>query len=412
MSEIKVLLVDDDLNVNRLLSYALTTHGFKVTTASDGMSAIAMAQREQPDIVLLDVAMPVMDGCEVCRRLRASPNLTHLPVIMFTAREDTEDKVIAFEAGADDYVVKPVAIEELIARIKALMQRAGRRVPAPTPAPPPRRGRLLTFFSLKGGVGTSTMAVNLGVAIQQLGAQAAIADLCLRFGTVAALLDLPTRSSVASLAQVQEVDQEVMEKLLIAHESGVRALLSPSSPVEAERIQPDRIEEALRLLKGRFDYVVVDTDSTFEEVNLRAFDLSDLIVVVVSPDINAWRAAREALEVLDSLGIPKNRRMLLYNHTVEFSSLSHRDVTTFCQAALLAAIPFCGREFVRAANTGQPLVVSKPNHPSAVAIRKLAAKFARSVTRTEERRKREEPPTRPRRVTDWLGLQAPRSVRA
>ena len=118
-----MLLVDDDAGVLRAIERALVIHGFEVQTSSDGSDALRMLAARAPDVVVLDVSMPDVDGLEVCRRLRAAGDPT--PVLMLTARVAVGDRVAGLDAGADDYLVKPFALEELLARLRALLRRAG-----------------------------------------------------------------------------------------------------------------------------------------------------------------------------------------------------------------------------------------------------------------------------------------------
>jgi two-component system response regulator MprA len=117
----RVLVVDDDVPVRRMLARSLAAEGFEVEAAADGGAALAAAERSAPDLVVLDVTMPGIDGLAVCRRLRAS-GLTG-SILMLTARDAVADRVAGLEAGADDYLVKPFAMEELVARLRALGRR-------------------------------------------------------------------------------------------------------------------------------------------------------------------------------------------------------------------------------------------------------------------------------------------------
>ncbi|HEY9288251.1 MAG TPA: response regulator transcription factor [Candidatus Dormibacteraeota bacterium] len=116
----RVLLIDDDPKIVSLLQRGLAFEGFEVTTAPDGTDGLNAARTTRPQLVLLDIAMPEPDGFEVCRRLRLA---TDVPVIMLTARDDVADKVSALNLGADDYVAKPFAFDELLARIRAVLRR-------------------------------------------------------------------------------------------------------------------------------------------------------------------------------------------------------------------------------------------------------------------------------------------------
>jgi two-component system, OmpR family, response regulator MprA len=117
------MVVDDDPRILEALRRALTLKGFAVSTAEGGEPALSLLGLGAPDVLVLDVAMPDVDGIEVCRRLREAGDRT--PVLMLTARDAVADRVVGLEAGADDYLVKPFALEELIARLRALLRRTG-----------------------------------------------------------------------------------------------------------------------------------------------------------------------------------------------------------------------------------------------------------------------------------------------
>ena len=120
MANEKILVVDDDTNICELLRLYLTKEGYQVTVANDGEEGLEKFNQVKPDMVLLDVMMPKMDGLEVCRRIRKAGNT---PVMMLTAKGETFDKVLGLELGADDYMVKPFDFRELNARIKVLLKR-------------------------------------------------------------------------------------------------------------------------------------------------------------------------------------------------------------------------------------------------------------------------------------------------
>ncbi len=124
MAPERVLVVDDDASLRRMLSRTLAAEGFVVEAVADGGAALAAAERSVPDVVVLDVAMPGLDGVAVCRRLRAKG--LGVPVLMLTARDAVEDRVTGLQAGADDYLVKPFAVAELVARLRALTRRSAR----------------------------------------------------------------------------------------------------------------------------------------------------------------------------------------------------------------------------------------------------------------------------------------------
>src|SRR5216683_2768615 len=120
----KVLVVDDEPVLVETIAYNLEQAGYEVMTAADGASALEVARRERPDLVILDIMLPEMDGLEVCRLLRRENSTATTPIMMLTAKGEEIDKVVGLEVGADDYVTKPFGRRELLARLKALLRRA------------------------------------------------------------------------------------------------------------------------------------------------------------------------------------------------------------------------------------------------------------------------------------------------
>ncbi|MBI4496730.1 MAG: response regulator transcription factor [Chloroflexi bacterium] len=116
----RILVIDDDPNITSFLRRALSYEGYEVAVAGDGTTGLAQARDYPPDLVVLDVMLPHLDGLEVCRRLRAAGDM---PILMLTARDEVSDRVQGLDSGADDYLVKPFAVEELAARIRALLRR-------------------------------------------------------------------------------------------------------------------------------------------------------------------------------------------------------------------------------------------------------------------------------------------------
>jgi two-component system, OmpR family, alkaline phosphatase synthesis response regulator PhoP len=139
MAKAKVLVVDDEKDLIELVRYNLEKEGFQVTSALDGETGFAIAVQSMPDIVLIDLMLPGIDGLEVCSRLRKSERTARIPIIMLTAKSGESDRVVGLEMGADDYVTKPFSPRELAARVKAVLRRTGAAAPGGIPV---RRGGL------------------------------------------------------------------------------------------------------------------------------------------------------------------------------------------------------------------------------------------------------------------------------
>jgi len=119
----KILVVDDEEHIRELIKFNLENNGFKVLCAEDGKEALRIAKEEVPQLVLLDLMLPEIDGYDVCKLIRRDNNISNMPIIMITAKTDELDKVLGLELGADDYITKPFSVRELIARVKAVLRR-------------------------------------------------------------------------------------------------------------------------------------------------------------------------------------------------------------------------------------------------------------------------------------------------
>jgi phosphate regulon transcriptional regulator PhoB len=119
-----ILVIDDEKDLIELVRYNLEKEGFDVIAASDGQSGLEVVKRHRPDLVVLDLMMPGLDGLQVCQRLRADPRSGHIPVIMLTAKATEADRVVGLELGADDYITKPFSPREVVARVKAVLRRS------------------------------------------------------------------------------------------------------------------------------------------------------------------------------------------------------------------------------------------------------------------------------------------------
>jgi two-component system phosphate regulon response regulator PhoB len=121
----RVLIVDDDPDIQKLVSYNLSQAGFRVSTAATGLAALQAVHDQPPDLIILDIMLPDLDGLEVCRKLRQQDKSRRIPIIMLTARTQEVDRVVGFELGADDYVMKPFSPRELVLRVKSIFRRMG-----------------------------------------------------------------------------------------------------------------------------------------------------------------------------------------------------------------------------------------------------------------------------------------------
>src|SRR5688500_4383597 len=275
----KILVVDDDPNVQRLLQYTLKQEGYDVVIASDGAEGFRLWGAEAPDLILLDVMLPKLDGYQVATKIRTEEGTTaHVPIIMLTAEREVEQKVRGLRAGADDYLIKPFHPAELLARIKSLLARFA---PRETLTGRPPLGRVLALYGAKGGVGTTTIAINAAIALhRELGRKVALVDGNLQFGDHRVFLDLGLdRKSIVDIVSAPSIDQDLVKQVMVKHDSGVDLLLAPPSPEVAELVTHDHMEVILDNLRHLYDYVLIDIDKRLDDVNLGIIESSETLFV-------------------------------------------------------------------------------------------------------------------------------------
>lgn len=227
----KILIVDDDVETLRLVGLMLQRQGYEIASASNGAQAISMAQREQPDLIVLDVMMPDMDGYQVTSTLRQMPATALTPILMFTAKSQVDDKVAGYDAGVDDYLTKPVHPAELVAHIKALLTRSRARNAVSAPQAPANQSHLVGVLASRGGLGVSSCALNLAASYSQTYKTPVYAvEMRPGQGTWALEMGFNNQNGLSTLLQhpVNEITPSLVESAFVNTSYGVKVLLAPS----------------------------------------------------------------------------------------------------------------------------------------------------------------------------------------
>ena len=195
----KILIIDDDLDTLRLVGLMLQKQGYRIAAANNGKQGLLKVQEEIPDLILLDVMMPQMDGYEVARRLRQNPETASIPILMFTAKAMLDDKVTGFEAGADDYLTKPTHPAELQAHVKSLLSRSV-KVDKKETAFIEEKAFTVGVISARGGLGVSSIALNLGSFLSaNMGEETIIVEIISGKGTIGRDLGFEKLDGLTSL---------------------------------------------------------------------------------------------------------------------------------------------------------------------------------------------------------------------
>jgi pilus assembly protein CpaE len=380
MAATKILVVDDDLNIQRVLVFTLKQEGFEVHVASDGQAGVEMAAAIAPDLILMDVAMPKLDGYAATQQIRAAESGRKVPIIMLTAEADVEQRVRGLRAGADDDIVKPFHPLELLARIKALLSRSGGGAKPKAGVEQPTLGRLCSFYGAKGGVGTTTMAINTAIALAtRVRRRVALFDANLQFGDERVFLDLGLdSSSIVNAITEPDLDAELLKRLMVSHRSGIELMLAPPNPeqadivVERQRTHPGSLANVLSLLRKAYDYTIVDTGRTIDDFTLQLFDESDVIFVVMTADLSCLKNVRLVLETMDSLGFARDKVQLVLNRSNAYTGINVDNAESALGRKIDYQVINEYRGAISALNSGEPFMSSRPDGPLGANLTKFA----------------------------------------
>lgn len=357
----RVLIVDDAEQVRQTIRAMLDLYdGFEVVgEAADGEAAIEAVTALKPDVVLMDINLPALDGISATGRIVRESGTA---VVMISVENGQEYFRRAMKAGAKDFLVKPFSSDSLAEAIR----RAARE--APRPRDDGQDGRVVTVFGAKGGVGVSTVAVNLALALARGADRVAVVDLDLEFGGLEVLLDVNPRVTLADVCREGAVDDVDLLEAAMTHVSGfpLWLLAAPLEPhlaavVDGEaRPDPSRqyVADAIRALRRRFRYVVVDGGKGFREAHIQALEAADVVLFVTTPDVPSLAASARALRAIEALGAGGERLRLLVNRADEAVGLTVDDMARALGRAVDYTLP-AERAATLAANTGQPLAARR-----------------------------------------------------
>jgi pilus assembly protein CpaE len=371
----KILVVDDDLDTLKLVGLMLERQGYEITVATNGELGLSKAATEKPDLILLDIMMPDIDGYEVTRRLRADPTLAHIPIIMFTAKSMVDDKVAGFEVGADDYLTKPTHPAELTAHVKAVLARSAQARTTPS-----EKATTIAFLGAKGGLGTTTVALNVAIGLQSRGQEVILAELNPGRGTVALDLGIPSPLGLGHLLAraLKDIHLRSVDAELITHKTGLRLLLSSYRPRDTDMEQAvPQMEAIVRNLTVMCTTLLIDLGSGIRPHVKPVLQLCDRVLLVVEPVFPAPSIARALIDELHGSGISKSRMALVLVLRERTSlQIPWRQVESDLALPLAGIITPSTEQAHQASQGGMPIVTMQPDSLMADQLQKLAANIA------------------------------------
>ena len=368
----KILVVDDDLDSLKLIGLMLQRNGYEVIAANAGNQALTRALNDHPDLIILDVMMPDMNGYEVSRRLRKNPSTQNIPIIMFTAKTLIDDKVAGFEAGADDYLTKPTHPAELASRVKAILMRNSTQHPTAAST----RGRTIGVLGAKGGVGTSTIALNLAAARQMISENPVLADFRLGTGSIGLSLGMGRSAGMANVLSMpaEKIIPREVEQEMIVHNSGLRALLSSANPTEAAlHYTPEQALTLVRTLRTMGRPAVFDLGSGLNAMTFQLQREMDQLVLVVDPINVTLNMARELLREIDNSRLDASQvHIVVVNRAASSAPPSWSEVEQLLGREIRAVISLASELVLHALQANAPAVIFQPTAIASSQMIKLA----------------------------------------
>ena len=387
---IKVLIVDDIPETRDHLSRLLSLEdGIDVAGgAGSGEEAIQMAMEVRPDVVVMDINMPGMDGVAAAEII--SQRLPASPIIMMSVHGEAEQLKRSLTAGAREFLVKPFSADEFSTTIRRVYEKElirRQQVEAAMPAVPtgPQldaadlgEHQIIGVFSPKGGAGRTTIATNLALSLhRETGGRVCLVDANLQFGDVGVLLNLnPKNRSMLDAVETGEPDADITNSVVIDHSTGIRVLLAPPSPEGADLVTPAYLRKMVDHLRETHDFVVVDLPSALNDHSLAIMDAADQIVVLTALEITTIKNVRLFLEVADQLEYDRSKIRLVVNRSDSAQGIRIADVEASIRRSIDGTIVSDGRLAVLAVNRGVPFVVSHPEGALSRDITKLARTLA------------------------------------
>lgn len=395
--KIRVLIVDDNAetreNIRKLLQFESDVE--VVGAARSGLEGIELATETQPDVVIMDINMPDMDGIQATESIRKRIPFTQ--IVILSVQNDPKYMQRAMMVGARSFLAKPPMVDELIstihqvgkmafeeknriALVKQFQSAGGSKSGSAL-----THGKVITVYGPKGGIGTTTLATNLAVALQGPDTRVVIVDGNLQYGDVAVFHNEQPRNTILDLTpRANELDPDIIKEVLIVNQrSGVHILAAPPRPEMAERVNPEQFTQVIEYLKTAYNYIVIDTETHLTETVISALDISDVIIMITTQEIPSIKNSKAFLTLIDQFQIGRSRVICVMNKLDKRISLSPDRVGESLKQEIMAVIPLEEKIVVNSVNSGVPFMIDFKNQPIGKCISGLVDVIKEKLTKSE-----------------------------
>jgi pilus assembly protein CpaE len=386
--KIRVVIVDDISetreNIRKLLQFEPDVE--VVGVARTGREAIDISKDVKPDVLLMDINMPDMDGIAATEIIRKM--VPYAQIVILSIQNDPNYMRRAMLAGARDFLTKPPTIDELNAAIRragAMAHEERTKIPQMGSAqvsrsgtaylggPSTAGGKVITFYSPKGGSGCTTLATNLAICLNNEDTSVVIVDANLQFGDVAVFLNEQGKYSILDLApRSDELDPDIINDVTIRHsQSGIKILAAPMKPEQSDQVSSEQFSKVIRYLRSMYSYIIMDTASALQNITASAINNSDLLVLLTTQDIPSIKNSRLFLDEIDALGFERKRIIFVMNKFDKRIGITAEKVSENLKQEISAIIPYEERVIV-SVNRGIPFLLVDKSRPLSRSILSLA----------------------------------------
>ena len=375
MNSIRIMLAAHTAEDRKLISALMTDEALRVVSSfrpdADGLKK---ASSQPADVLLIGTRAQPSQELDFAERMFTTRS--DITIILLAPALDSRTLARAMECGVARVIDINSSEHDICAHIMTTANRDQNRRNT-TQKIASYDSKIIVCYSPKGGVGKTTLAVNLAYALATMNKKIALIDLSLQFGEVGVFLDIPKGDTIADMVEEHSFELSTIKSYLIRHQSGIQVMLSSSSPEYAELIQPVHVNAILSSLRTEFDYVVVDMGVHFGDCAIAAMETADTILLVVNEDIASLHDAKRSIKVLEALNQQDKLKLVVNKDGI--SSVTVKNVANLLEATPVLVIPYDLKSAMLAVNRGVPMLSCAPNAKASKEIRAYASAMTRRV---------------------------------
>jgi len=375
----KVLIIEDDPTSLRLIEYALKQRGYQVLTTMNGLEGIITAQKEEPDLIVLDIMLPGIDGFEVCRRLHTGSQTADIPILIISAKTQKEDINAGFKAGADDYLLKPASPAEIINRVESLLSK---KITG--------QAKVVSFINTSEIPGVAMVVVNVAAALVEQEKRVTMVDASNNHMGRHAKDNVSSKQQGRVILEVDSADNSPQEKGLETLPSGIR-VLHIDDVFNGQNGESENSLDLVQKIGKANDYLLVDLLLKPNHFASSMLMSSDLIMILSDYRIDSLATVKNTVTLLHFLGIaPAKIALVLVDPEGKTKNLTAANMKAYIEASLgitlVEVVSFDAKMYQLFYMDSQPVIQSNPNQKLAQDLKQIARYIATySYTKQESR---------------------------